>query len=336
MGGIVVHAGTSGVRDRSRWQWLAIVGALVAGLAGIAACGERAGDEVTSVDPNAGISPSASGESTRRAASAPSVYFAWNENVGTAGRSGSPATPEGAIEALLNGPDSFETEIGMFSEIPEATELLGVSVSGGTAIVDLSGVFESGGGSLSMQLRVAQVVFTATQFDEVDQVTIHLDGAPVEGIGGEGVAASDVDRSDFTNVTPAVLVESPTPGADVASPLVVSGISNTFEATVNYSIADGDGLIVTEGHTTATAGTGTWGDFEFTATFEDARPGLGAVIAYQDDAATGAQRDVYEVPVRFGASPSSPVDSTTAAPPPPPPSTVPPTAAPPAPPIFTG
>ena len=335
-------------RRRFRWQPIGVVLAMLGGLTGLAACGDTGSREVSSTDPDAGVSPAAPAE----AGAEPRVYFAWNENVGTAGRPDAPATPEGALAALLKGPDAFETDIGMNTQIPEATELLGVSVSGGTAVVDLSGAFQSGGGSLSMQLRVAQVVFTATQFDSVEQVTIKLDGASVDAIGGEGVPANDLDRSDFTNVTPAVLVESPTPGASVTSPLTVSGISNTFEAGVNYTIADGDGLILVEGSTTATAGNGTYGDFEFTETFENAKPGIGAVIASQDDAKDGGQRDVYEVPVRFGASSPSPTEppSSGASPADNPSAPAPavsapagsapaapsPAARPPAPPVFTG
>ncbi len=89
------------------------------------------------------------------------------------------------------------------------------------------------------------------------------------------------------------------PGATVTSPVAVSGISNTFEATVNYTVTDPDGLILTEGFTTATAGTGTWGTFAFTAGFTTSRPGLGEVIVFQVDPESGAQRDVYEVPVRM-------------------------------------
>ena len=65
-------------------------------------------------------------------------------------------------------------------------------------------------------------------------------------------------------------------------------------------MTDGDGLIVDEGFTTATAGNGTWGDFAFTTTFEGPRPGLGAIIVFQESAEDGSQTDVYEVPVRVG------------------------------------
>ncbi len=345
MAGLGVH-NPSG--RKAPWRRVSVVLAMLVGLTGIAACGDDGARQVSSADPSAGLALSAAPQAPQGAASPTLVYFGWNENVGTAGRPDDTATLEGAIAALLQGPDAFETDIGMATEIPEATTLLGVSVSGGTAVVDLSEAFQSGGGSLSMQLRVAQVVFTATQFDEVERVTIKLDGQAVDSIGGEGVPAVDLDRTDFTNVTPAVLVESPTPGASVASPLKVSGIANTFEAVVSYTIADGDGLIVDEGVTNASAGTGTYGDFEFTSTFGDAKPGLGAVIAYQESAKDGSPTDVYEVPVRFGAStpepPSTPPTPTTPEPPGTPeppssaenPSAVSPPARPPVPPVFTG
>jgi germination protein M len=229
------------------------------------------------------------------------VYFAWNEYVGTAGRTvEAPAVARGALTELLAGPDAFETDIGMTTEIPEGTELLGVDIVDGEATVDLSGAFESGGGSLSMQLRVAEVVFTLTQFDTVETVSIELDGEAVEFIGGEGIDATDLTRGEMSNVTPFILVESPVPGETVSSPLEVTGIANTFEANVRYTMTDGDGLIVDEGFTTATAGNGTWGDFAFTTTFDVPRAGLGALIVFQESPEDGSQTDVYEVPVNVG------------------------------------
>lgn len=125
------------------------------------------------------------------------------------------------------------------------------------ATVDLSSDFASGGGSLSMGLRVAHMVFILTQFDTIDTVSILLDGEEAtEGIGGEGVPATNLDRRDAANLTPFVLVEPPTPGEAVSSSLTIAGIANTFEGTVQYTITDPDGLIIGEGFTTATADNG--------------------------------------------------------------------------------
>lgn len=276
----------------------AITAAVVAG------CGDNDDETVDTTTTDTTTTTAAETTTTTSATTEPDVaeagvrvYFAWNEAVGAAGRPDVSDEPEAAIEALLDGPDAFETDIGMGSEIPDSTQLLDVTVEDGTATVDLSGDFESGGGSLSMELRVAQVAFTATQFDDVDTVDIHLDGAPVDAIGGEGVPATGLDRSDFPNVTPAVLVEAPAPGESVTSPLTASGTSDQAGSSVTYDITDGDGLIVAEG----TADVGDDGAFTFTAEFEPVRDGLGAVIVWHEDDA-GGQQDVYEVPVRVEAA----------------------------------
>lgn len=207
-----------------------------------------------------------------------------------------PATARGAVEAVLAGPDEASAASGMASEVPEGTELLDLAVSDGVAVVDLSSEFVSGGGSLSMQLRAAQIVFTLTQFDTVDTVTFRIDGEEVDGLGGEGIPAVEVDRAEFENVTPLVLITSPLPGEVVTGPLTVSGISNTFEATVLYEVV-ANGTLVDEGFTTATSGMGTWGTFEFEVGIGD-EPGAEITIsAFQENMESGGRQDVYEVAV---------------------------------------
>lgn len=228
------------------------------------------------------------------------VYLVRDEHVATGGRQvEAPAVAEGALEELLAGPDELEAEIGMGTEIPEGTELLGVDVDDGVATVDLSREFESGGGSLSMTLRVAQVVMTLTQFDTVDTVDIRLDGEAVEAIGGEGVPATGLSRDDVRDQTPLILVESPVPGELVGDEVRVTGISNTFEAGIEWVLTDSDGLIVAEGFDMATAGTGTWGTFDLTIEVpEDVGP-RGSVIVFETSPRDGSQVNVYEVPIRF-------------------------------------
>lgn len=276
--------------------------AVVLLVAGGAACPDSNGDggpappttTSTAASATTSIAPVADEAAVR-------VYFARDEKVAVAGRAvEAPAVARGAMEALLSGPDDFEAGLGMTSAVPTGTELLGVSITAGDARVDLSGDFASGGGSLSMQMRVAQVVFTLTQFPTVDRVTILLDGEEAtEGIGGEGVPAVEVDRSDSEDVTPFVLVESPVPGETVSSPLEVVGIANTFEANVRFQVADGGGTVLDEGFTTASGGQGVWSEFRGTLDFEVGSPGPGTVTAFQDSARTGEPIDVYDVPVEL-------------------------------------
>lgn len=110
------------------------------------------------------------------------------------------AEPAGdALAALLAGPG----DATLTTAIPDGTELNAVSVDDGVATVDLSRAFESGGGSLSVQLRVAQVVYTATGVEGVESVRIALDGELAEAIGGEGVIVDHpLTRDDFAQFAP--------------------------------------------------------------------------------------------------------------------------------------
>jgi len=227
------------------------------------------------------------------------VYFVRAEKVATAGRAvQAPAVARGALQALLEGPDGDESAIGMSSAVPDGTRLLGVNIAGGTATVDLSDAFQDGGGTLSVQLRVAEVVFTLTQFPSVQDVSIRIDGESVTAIGAEGVPATDLDRSDFQDVTPLILVESPVPGQQVASPLTISGIANTFEAQVNYEVTAG-GQVLADGFTMASVGSGIFGDFSVPVDVAGAS-GAATVTAFEVSAKDGSRVNAYDVPVQLG------------------------------------
>jgi germination protein M len=218
------------------------------------------------------------------------VYFVEGEKITAAAAPapGDPAIATAAMNALLAGPHGLAAQIGMTTQIPAGTRLLGVSIATGTATVDLSGSFQSGGGSLSMQLRVAQVVYTLTQFATVQRVEFKLDGTPVQAIGGEGLMVTDVTRSTFESVTPTILVEAPLPGETVTSPIRAAGTADTFEATVNYTLTDPNGSVLQEGFTTATSGSGARGTFS-------------AAIAYPAGSAGAAMLSVYEVSAKDGS-----------------------------------
>ncbi len=179
-----------------------------------------------------------------------------------------PAILRGALVELLAGPTSDERAAGLGSEIPGGTELLAVALAEGLATVDLSADFESGGGSLSMTARVAQVVFTATQFDNVDQVLFMMEGSAIDFLGGEGIVLdgpqtrSTVERS----LTGGVIVATPAPGDVVSSPFTVTGEGDVFEADFPIEIW-ADGILIVR--TVAFAGAwGVWDDFEAVITLE--------------------------------------------------------------------
>lgn len=214
-----------------------------------------------------------------------------------------------ALGFLLVGPTPGELEAipAMSSAIPEGTLLNGVTVADGVATVDLSAAFTSGGGTLSMMGRLAQVVFTMTAFDDVDGVRFEVEGVPTTVFGGEGIIVNDPStRADWESLLPAVMIESPFYGGTGTNPLVVRGTANVFEATVSLALADGDGLIIWEGFTTATCGTGCRGDWEAVIPYEADEPQMGALIAWEASAENGRPTNVREYPVWLEPDPNDP------------------------------
>jgi hypothetical protein len=204
------------------------------------------------------------------------------------------------LDFLLGGPMGAHQEAGDTTAIPEGTKLLRVMRNGSTLFVDLSSEFESGGGSLSMQMRIAQVVYTATQFAGVDSVRIMIDGEMVDAIGGEGIiVAEPLTRRDFQDLAPNIVVEQPRPGQELSSGDTVSGFANVFEANVSINVVDENGKKLMETFTTATCGTGCWGEFtqalEFTVDHE--QEGRLTVLTYS--AEDGSPQDEVSIPVRL-------------------------------------
>ena len=135
------------------------------------------------------------------------------------------AVATAAMKALLAGPNDAElgARPAMYTDIPDGTKLLGLTIKDGVATVDLSAEFESGGGRASILGRLAQVVYTLTQFPTVDQVLFKLDGEPVTVFGGAGVKLDHpVGRDDYTNQLPAIFMDRPACGAALGHPGRVS------------------------------------------------------------------------------------------------------------------
>ena len=268
---------------------------LLAVLALLAGCGADADDDTAS--PGGGSTPTgtapapttATDSDPAPAQSRVAVYFVRDEKLGVGGRQAQGgAVARAAVEALLDGPSESERAAGLTTEIPPGTELLDLAVSDGTATVDLSGGFDDGGGSASMQARVAQVVATLTQFPSIERVAFRLDGEPVAAIGGEGVAVDPpLGREDIEAQTPAILVESPAAGETVSSPLTIRGTANTFEATFRVSVTAADGSTLYDSFVTATSGSGVRGTFDETLALEGGTAGPVTLTVWEDNQGSG-------------------------------------------------
>jgi immunoglobulin-like protein involved in spore germination/sporulation and spore germination protein len=231
------------------------------------------------------------------------VWFAEGETLFVAYRTQAhtPRVGTAALEALVGGPDDFEQGYGLSSAIPVGTQLLGLRIEDGIAHVDLTSEFESGGGTLSMQMRLAQVVYTLTQFPTVEGVLFSLDGEQVSVIGGEGIVVDHpLRRRDFRELLPAILVTSPALGQTVGNPVTIRGSANVFEANVSVEVLDASGEEIARTFTTATCGTGCRGTFAVSLEYEVDEEQDGTIVVHDDDAAgTGTFPHEVRVPVRL-------------------------------------
>jgi germination protein M len=234
-----------------------------------------------------GASPSASSGVSNL-----TVYFFMDGKLGAVHRE-VPRTvgvARAAVTELLAGPTSVEASGGSFTtEIPDNVLLLGISVANGTATVDLSKEFGSGGQSNSMFGRLAQLTYTLTQFSNVDRVALRLDGQPAFD--------QPVSRDDYRSFSPAILVDRPAWGSTVANPVRITGSSNVFEAQFLVEIDTAGGSVLAQEQVHATCGTGCWGTFDITVPYHVTREQPGRIKVYNLSAKDGSVEDVrvYQV-----------------------------------------
>jgi hypothetical protein len=201
-----------------------------------------------------------------------------------------------ALDRLLAGPSAAEYAAGLRSQIPAGTTLLGVRISSGTATVDLSPSFESAASPPAMPLRIAQVVYTLTQFPAVTGVRFEINGQGVTVIGGVP-AQNPQTRAMYSGYLPAITVRSPVIGEQVTSPVSVSGTADVFEAVVSVRILDSAGNEIARTFTTASCGTGCRGDYSATVSYLVPRTEPGTIEVFESSAKNGLPVNVQLIPV---------------------------------------
>jgi hypothetical protein len=92
-----------------------------------------------------------------------------------------------------------------------------------------------------------------------------------------------------------IVIESPTEGATVSSPLHVAGTASVFEANVILRLVAEDGTVLFENFVTATEGAPGRGTFAREIAFTASGPAT--LIAFEPSAADGSELHKVEVPL---------------------------------------
>ncbi len=171
------------------------------------------------------------------------VYFTRGEKITAVTRAVPrvPAIGAESMKGLVGGPTAAEAADGFGTAIPAETRFRGLTIADGVAKVDLSKDFESGGGSLSLSLRLAQVTCTLDQFDSVSGVRFLLDGDLVNVFSGNGIVldqpVSCADYREFVDADAATF-----PGiwpftSQAEMDAYLSGADRTFTSPVDTAKA---------------------------------------------------------------------------------------------------
>jgi lipoprotein-anchoring transpeptidase ErfK/SrfK len=167
--------------------------ALAFALALLAGCG--GGDGAETGTTGAGLEPEA-GTGQGGDAGTADVYFTAGEQFRKVERKVPAGPPERRIETaakeLVAGPTEREaaTEVETTSQIPAGTEVEGVKLNDGTAVVEVSPEFMRGipgaaakrtrAEESELDARLSQMTFTVTQFPQVNEARVLAAGEPVE------------------------------------------------------------------------------------------------------------------------------------------------------------
>lgn len=212
------------------------------------------------------------------------------------------ASQEGtdALDELLAGPTTEERGNGVGTEIPADTEWMNLLVDDEVATVDLNEAFVSEETPAAAVARLAQVVYTLTQYESIGAVVFQVDGRPLTNLGGYELDGAQ-RREDFEGQLPWIFVESPVGGERVSSPVTISGTADVFEAVVSIAILDRAGDTIASTFTMATCGTGCRGTYSTDVQYQVGETQRGTIRVYEVSAMDGSPINVVDIPVTLTA-----------------------------------
>jgi germination protein M len=194
-----------------------------------------------------------------------------------------------AVEAMLHlAPEDTDYR----SRWPRAARVLGVSTSGTSAIVDLSGSARevTGTSAATERASLQQLVHTVTAAaPTVRTVRLRFDGATKPTLWGHVATTGDVGRDPQADTLAPVWVVEPGLGAPVGRTFQVTGVATVFEATVSWAVTrPGSATQLAHGFVSASQGAPGRGDYEVAVTLPEGTTGDVVFTAWESSAKDGS------------------------------------------------
>lgn len=206
----------------------------------------------------------------------------------------------GALKALFVGPNAAEHAAGLSNVIPAGSILEGLSFVGPVAYVDANSQFFASTSASSFLLRLAEVVYTLTDFQGVDSVQFYLHGTTIPNVAGLQTAHA-LTRADLAAAIDDVLVTSPAPGDDVTSPITISGVSQ-FNGAMEVQVTDATGKLLLNTINTTTVGE----TFTYSYPFQTSDYGSATLKVFAASEGSSTSKLVATIPLTL----SAPVSAT--------------------------
>ena len=211
------------------------------------------------------------------------------------------AVATAAVRQLLAGPSRAERIANprVITAVPTGTRLLGIRIASGTATVNVSHEFASGGGSLSMFMRLGQLTWTVTQFPTVTRVRLQLNGVPVTTFSGEGIVLSaPLTRASFRDdILAPISVDRPAYRAALGCGPPRAGVAHGVGAALRVAGQGAPPHVLVNRQVLATCGTGCWGRFDVTVPYTISHAQWGWLRVWSASAKDGSAVNVREEPV---------------------------------------
>ena len=195
----------STTRRAARWKASALV--VLTGLA-LGACGgaKTALTSTTTTTTRSSVTTTTGGVTPTTAPTVveQTLFFTRGTSLGVAHRAVTSASDPRflTMEALLAGPNSSESAAGLTTAQSPGTVLRGITVAAGVAVVSLSQQFALPGPADVLSARLAQVVYTITEFPNVSKVEIEIGKIQLLSFAGVDLASPVGSGAGHRGVAP--------------------------------------------------------------------------------------------------------------------------------------
>jgi len=106
-------------------------------------------------------------------------------------RTVSALTPvKSALEELAKGPTAHEEKRGLVNAVPSTLKVIDVSIVNNIAFINFNSALEEGAAGNILMNRLDQIVYTATQFDNVEGIHILVNGQRKRFLGSDGISVA--------------------------------------------------------------------------------------------------------------------------------------------------